>query len=110
MPRSEEHSLWQVAKEKTGLNITPQRLREWFCSEMLPLGVPDSYIDAFCAHVPKSILARHHTDFSPDRLKQIYEHASLKCLTNGEYAMFTMTVVKQSSSYGQDMTKVNEKA
>ena len=78
MSRSDEHSLWKAAKEETGLNITPQRLREWFCSEMLSLGVPDSYIDAFCGRVPKSILAKHYTDYSPERLKQIYEHANLK--------------------------------
>lgn len=73
MYRSDEHSLWKAAKEETGLNITPQRLREWFFSEMFSLGVPDRYIDAFCGHVPKSILGRHYTDYSPKRLKQIYE-------------------------------------
>jgi len=68
------------AKEKTGVNITPQRLREWFCSEMLSLGVQETYVDAFCGRVPKSVLARHYADFSPGKLKEIYDKANLKVL------------------------------
>jgi len=78
--REQEKQLWKIAKEETGLNITPQRLREWFCSEMLSLGVQDCYIDAFCGRVPKTILARHYTDYSPEKLKQIYEKANLRVL------------------------------
>jgi integrase len=68
------------ARKKTGLNITPQILREWFCSEMGRLGVPDRFVDAFCGRVPKSVLARHYTDFSPEKLKEIYDEASLEVL------------------------------
>ena len=67
--------------KETGIHITPQVLREWFCSEMGELGVPDRYIDAFCGRVPQSILARHYTDFGPERLKQIYDKAGLKVLS-----------------------------
>ncbi|MCJ7761658.1 site-specific integrase, partial [Candidatus Bathyarchaeota archaeon] len=81
MPRNEEIGLWKIAKEKTKMNITPQRLREWFCCEMALLGVNDRYIDAFCGRTPKSILARNYTDYSPEKLKQIYERADLKVLT-----------------------------
>jgi hypothetical protein len=42
------------------------------------LYVSDRYIDAFCCRVPKSILARNSTDYTPDRLKAIYEEADLK--------------------------------
>ena len=63
------------------MNISPQRLREWFCCEMALLGVNDRYIDAFCGRTPKSILARNYTDYSPEKLKQIYEKADLKVLT-----------------------------
>jgi len=45
------------------------------------LGVPDRYIDAFCGRVPKSVLARHYTDYSPERLKRIYDKAGLKVLS-----------------------------
>ena len=69
-----------LIKEKTGLHITPRVLRDWFCSEMGELGVADRYVDAFCGRVPRSVLARHYTDFSPERLKRIYDNANLKVL------------------------------
>ena len=65
---------------KTGVHITPQMLREWFCCEMGRLGVQDRYIDAFCGRVPKSVLASHYTDYSPEHLKEIYDKAGLKVL------------------------------
>jgi len=69
----------QVGK-KVGVDIKPKTLRDWFCSEMGRLGVPDRYVDAFCGRVPRSVLARHYTDFSPELLKQIYDKAGLKVL------------------------------
>ncbi len=73
--------IWKNAKRKTGVHITAQKLREWFCCEMGRLGVSDRYIDAFCGRTPKSVLARHYTDYNPERLKQIYDRANLKVLT-----------------------------
>jgi integrase/recombinase XerD len=81
MANSRSHKLWKNAREKTGLNITPQRLREWFCVEMTNLGVSDRYIDAFCGRVPKTVLAKHYSDYSPEKLKRIYDKADLKVLT-----------------------------
>ena len=69
------------AMRKTGLKISPQILREWFCCEMGRLCVPDRYVDAFCGRVPRSVLARHYTDFSPEKLKEIYDRAGLKVLS-----------------------------
>ena len=69
-------------KNSALLSITPQKLRQWFCSEMLRLGVSETYIDAFCGRVPKSVLARHYTDFSAEKFLELYERASLTCLTN----------------------------
>ena len=80
MAREEEKKLWRLARDKTGLNVTPQRLREWFCCELGSLGVQDRYIDAFCGRVPKSVLARHYSDYSPQRLREIYERANLRVL------------------------------
>ena len=80
MPRIEERRLWKIVREKTGLNVTPQRLREWFCCEMASLSVSDRYIDAFCGRTPKSVLAKNYTEYSPEKLKQIYEKANLKVL------------------------------
>jgi integrase len=77
MQRDEVVELWKSARESTGINITPQKLRQWFCSEMLRLGVSETYVDAFCGRIPKSVLARHYTDFSPEKLREIYEKAGL---------------------------------
>ena len=38
------------------------------------------YVDAFCGRVPQTVLARHYTDYSPEKLKEIYEKANLKIL------------------------------
>jgi integrase len=81
MARRKLIKLWRSTRSNTGLNITPQRLREWFCVEMSELGVQDRYIDAFCGRTPKSVLARHYTDYSPERLKRIYDRANLKVLS-----------------------------
>jgi site-specific recombinase XerD len=66
---------WREARETTGLEITPQTLRDWFCCQMGELGVPDRYIDAFFGRLPISVLARQYTDYGPNRLKKIYEKA-----------------------------------
>ena len=72
--------MWSQTKEITGIDITPQKLREQFCDKMGRLGVQERYIDAFCGRIAKSILARHYTDYSPERLKQIYDQADLRVL------------------------------
>ncbi|MEM4188755.1 MAG: integrase [Candidatus Hadarchaeum sp.] len=71
----------ELVERKTGGRITPRVLRKWFCNEMLSKGIQEVYVDAFCGRVPKSILARHYTDFSPERLKEIYDKAELKILS-----------------------------
>jgi len=68
-------------KEESGVKITPQRLRDFFCMAMGELNAPDRYVDAFCGRTPRSILARHYTDYSPERLKKIYDNANLKVLS-----------------------------
>jgi len=71
---------WNKAKAKNRIRITPKDLRAWFCCELGELGVPDRYIDAFCGRVPRSVLARHYTDYSPKKLKAIYDKANLRVL------------------------------
>lgn len=78
---SKSPTIWNTARQKTGLKITPKVLRDWFCCQMGELGVPDRYIDAFCGRLPKSVLARHYTDYSPERLKRIYDKAKLEILS-----------------------------
>lgn len=79
--KSQAERAFQRARERTGIDITPQVLRDWFCSEMGELGVADRYVDAFCGRIPRSVLARHYTDFSPERLKRIYDNANLRVLS-----------------------------
>ncbi len=75
-----DHLIFRVARDETGLQITPQVLREFFACEMGRLNVPDRYVDAFCGRVPHSVLARHYTDFSPERLEEIYDKVGLEIL------------------------------
>jgi integrase len=72
---------FKKTSDTIGIQVTPQSLRRWFCSEMLRLGIQEIYIDAFCGRTPKSVLARHYTDYSPERLKKIYDKANLKVLS-----------------------------
>jgi intergrase/recombinase len=78
-----EHAgrILRKASRNVGAKISPQVLRDWFCCEMGKLGVSDRYVDAFCGRVPRSILARHYTDYRPERLKEIYDRADLKVLS-----------------------------
>ena len=72
--------MFRHARVKTGIQISPQILREWFCSEMAILMVPDRYVDAYCGRVPRSVLAQRYTNFSVKTLKTIYDKANLMIL------------------------------
>ena len=71
---------FEKASQKSGIKITPQVLRDCFCDRLGELGVPDRYVDAMCGRTPKSILARHYSDFAPQKLKTIYDKANLAVL------------------------------
>jgi len=73
-------NMFQKISEESGVKITPQVLRRWFASEMASLGVDSSYIDAFAGRVPASVLEKHYLDYSPRKLKQIYEDAGITVL------------------------------
>ena len=75
------NKVFKETSGRTGIKITPQVLRKWFCSDLLSKGIQEVYVDAYCGRVPKSVLARHYTDFSPERLKEIYDRAGLKVLS-----------------------------
>jgi integrase len=72
---------WSRISKQIKIHVSPTVLRAWFATEMGELGVQDRYIDAFCGRVPRSILARHYTDYSPQRLKRIYDKAGLTLLS-----------------------------
>ncbi|MGB9023452.1 MAG: site-specific integrase, partial [Candidatus Bathyarchaeia archaeon] len=71
-------ALWRQAGQESGVRVTPQVLREWFCDEMGRLGTPDRYVDAFCGRVPSSVLAKRYSDFAPEKLSEIYEKANIR--------------------------------
>ena len=71
---------WRRAKRKTGIDINPHHLRVWFANEMARLGIQDRFIDAFQGRIPKTILAKHYSDYSPSNLRKIYEKAHLKII------------------------------
>jgi integrase len=72
---------FRKASQRSGVKITAKTLREWFCCQLGELGMPDRYVDALCGRVPKSVLARHYTDYSPQKLKTIYDKANLSVLS-----------------------------
>ena len=80
MGGGDAHTLFYMARHKTGITITPQDLRFWFANEMSRLGVADRFIDAFQGRVPRSVLARHYTDYSPENLKAVYDKAQINVL------------------------------
>jgi site-specific recombinase XerD len=71
---------FKKATLKTGIRITPQVLRFWFANEMSRLGMSDRFIDALQGRTPRSVLARHYSDFSVERLKESYKKANLRVL------------------------------
>jgi integrase len=72
--------VFHEASVRVGFKIRPKDLRDWFASQMGELAVPDRYVDAFQGRVPASILARHYSDFSRDKLQEIYLKAGLRVL------------------------------
>jgi len=44
-------------------------------------GVPDRYVDVFYGRILGGILAEYYTDFSLERLKEVYDKANLKVLS-----------------------------
>ena len=63
--------------EDTGVKVTVQKLRRWFATEMSRCGVDAKYIDAFAGRTPSIVLEKHYLDYSPERLKEIYDEARL---------------------------------
>ena len=70
----------EASQEAGTMKVTPQVLRVWFCNEMNHLGVADRYIDAFCGRTPKSVLAKHYSDYTPRKLQEVYEDAEISVL------------------------------
>ena len=70
-------AIFRRASEKSEAKIMPQSLREWFAEEISERGLAERYIDFLCGRTPKSVLARHYSDFRPEKMKPRYEKAGL---------------------------------
>lgn len=71
---------WKEAKKKSGVNLKPKDLRDFFSQEMGKALIPDRYIDIFQGRAPKNVLAKHYTPQGIKMLKEIYDKAYLKVL------------------------------
>ena len=71
---------WKRAKKKSGINLKPKDLRDFFSQEMGKAFVPDRYIDIFQGRSPRNVLAKHYNPHGIRMLKEIYEKANLKLL------------------------------
>ena len=71
---------WNRARRKTGLNLKPKDLRDFFSQEMGKALIPDRYIDIFQGRAPKGVLAKHYTPQGVKLLREIYDKANLKIL------------------------------
>jgi len=74
------YAMWRKVSKSAGVKITPQVLRKWHSTELGELGVPDRYVDVFQGRAPKTVIAKFYTGKELERLKRIYEKASLKVL------------------------------
>ena len=74
-------TMFKRIERKTGVYLSPQSLRKWFCSELASKNISDSYIDFFAGRTPKSVLAKPYLDYSPEKLKEIYDGARLNILS-----------------------------
>ncbi|WP_303650911.1 site-specific integrase [Halorubrum ezzemoulense] len=66
--------------EEVGVKVTVQKLRRWFATEMSRCGVDAKYIDAFCGRTKSSVLEEYYLDYSPERLREIYDEAGITVL------------------------------
>jgi len=74
------NGIFRETSERVGVKVSPQVLREWFCQAMGELKVPDRFVDSYCGRVPQNVLGQRYTDYSPQKLRQIYQSADLKVL------------------------------
>ncbi|MDG6907008.1 MAG: tyrosine-type recombinase/integrase [Nitrososphaerota archaeon] len=71
---------FQIVSKASGIKLTPKNLRSWFSSEAAELRITDSYVDFLQGRTQRSVLARHYTDYRPEKLYRIYQGANLKVL------------------------------
>lgn len=60
------------ASEELNVSITPHLLRTIFTEKCTQAKIPDKYINAFCGRISQSMISKHYTDYSPNRLREEY--------------------------------------
>jgi intergrase/recombinase len=53
--------------------MNPHLLRTVFAEKCATAGIADKHIDAFCGRIPQGVLAKHYTDYSPTKLREVYD-------------------------------------
>lgn len=69
-----------ISGERNDINMKPKYLRGWFAKEMGNSSVSGEQIDGSCGRDPRTVRAQHYSDYSPKRLKDIYEEANLRVM------------------------------
>ncbi len=68
------------AEAKVGFRVTCQDLRIWWSDTMSDLGLADRYVDFLQGRAKRSILSRHYSDFSVEKMKARYDRCGLRIL------------------------------
>jgi len=63
---------FKTVSQKLGIELTPHVLRSVFTEKCTVAKIPDKYIDALCGRTSPSIIAKHYTDYSPEKLRLQY--------------------------------------
>ena len=70
-PRTIQNN-FKLVSEQTGITLTPHILRSVFTEKCTMAKIPDKYIDALCGRTSPGMIAKHYTDYSPEKLRLQY--------------------------------------
>ena len=62
------------------MEVTIQKLRRWFATEMSYPGADAKYTNPSVGSTPSDVLERYYLDYSLDRLKETYYEAGITVL------------------------------
>ena len=63
---------FKLVSENLEIILTPHMLRSVFTEKCTLAKISDKYIDAFCGRTSPGIIAKHYTDYSPEKLRLHY--------------------------------------
>ena len=80
---------FRIARLKTGINVTPQTLREWFAVQARKAGMDRAFVNFLQGRLRADVLDQHYTRYWVEELKRQYERVepSLKLLHQTEEAV-----------------------